>query len=1048
MNSSFFPPVTPRRTDTAEAGRTQSLSSPRAPRKGSRQTVPVPPLHPDRLRDPAAVLPPVADDALSLIPASPHGPASNTPMSVRALSTALGDSYALVSTTSPSHTAHQRSFTSRRSQRVTNTAHVEQAARPLLSCWPSTVGGTHSASGRSQLAADIEAHLQRHAGPSTPWEHRGDAFREALKQLAHAFPSFATAFELLNATAGEMVSEVTRLGGALSETLEQRAAEVAAEKDQFYKAALLEVLADKRKAERAARTAKAECDRLRDDRDGDLNQVKRELVEVIRTSHGDDHELSHLRQLLSSVFRANSELRDYIHTLEEELKRATSDRNEPYLPTRHLHQQVTSDYMKASEDEMLKSRLSTQRALIDSAVTSRSALRVKSSMVESENIELKEKLARLEQQLEEAERRAHEQRYVNMTLPPEVFYALQQDRIFATDPSALTIKPVQVTNEITPDMAASAMLSASSPHDDTLQATATSGSGKAASASMVLVVEDKLRPECYTPRPSIPFEIQSDLGIRLLGRTRVVVEQLCDLSLRQHRSAMDSAVTIRNLQVATAWMEPTDVEAYYRRIAEIDTADTRPFFNTVPEAEWPNTLHFLRTSITPHVINKAFTKRQIARMARELMLSYRTFSDAARNSTRQRMVAPKQPQLWERRRVHLAAPLDATATDLSKADVEVPRGYVVSEYLRHVATQASGGKVVSELEMATLAYNFWNGLVRFRFHEPTCEAVLLFLDGQLPLDAYINADAAIRDLYDRLTCMDTLHSGALPYKVIATTLLQIFQKDAGPAWRGALHSVVKTAREHRMALADKLPLGPLTATEDTDTGASDLSRFFVRHAIQKHEAFYDTFEAAVTPLARESVAMKALVVVSVGEILLAAARLDDQQQQQQQSGGIIERSESSTSAVDARLGQWSFFRMAEVLTNSLPRLNASAHLPPPKPSGDDKSKKKAKKAKAHAVTKVVALMTEANSNDQSLVEWYALGAALRNTPPEFATPASAKRQSELTSANAAASQQAYSATAGELNPTTSASPMDAASVAPSELIPTGSAPPVVLPTAL
>jgi hypothetical protein len=683
----------------------------------------------------------------------------------------------------------------------------------------------------------------------------------------------------------------------------------------------------------------------------------------------------------------------------------------PYIPARHLTEQVTGEFVQAGKAELQRCRLSTQKALIDSAMESRSTLKAQLDRVRYDGAEMREKLAVADRELLAMKRSVHEERYQANTLPREMFAALCHDREVAGLPplaanelapldlsvvaalasasAAADLSGVQSLPRSAADSRRQSRVSIGGPIDSRRQSRPSIGGGGDSAAAMSPA--EGRAANCYTPRARLPFELQTKFGISLVGRSRAIVEEVCAVALQKHQDVSDLQFRLRSYTAATEWM---DAEMFGAIASEDDSS---VFLPTLPESEWATAQHFLRTTVQPHVPNERWTGPQTARRVLDFFCRYDALRDAATGWHDAKMFAPKACALWERRRVLVGCPIDATvaemhgavegqaapaANDISMSMGEsyeamtikggtVPVGYVVSAFIRAGGCRANRALVdddqpMTKAEVATAGVNLWHYAKKYRLTEPLCDLFLLVLDGQLPVDAFRAGEEKLARLYDRLSHADTVHMGNIPYRAVSSVVLAAFAVAEGAVWRAALHNVVATLRDSHVALTDRIPIATLMATELQGGGATRLTKFVRRHVHGMYLRYIQLVEEAVAPAVTESAGLPALSIVRITSIAEAMQRLD----------GSVDRAA-------AGLPDCTFVSFGNAVVAALPRLNASAHLPaaaedePASGASSPRTTKKRRQVKAKL--RVQSLLQV--SNDQSLVEWFAFRAGARALLP-------------------------------------------------------------------
>lgn len=683
------------------------------------------------------------------------------------------------------------------------------------------VGAFQSTSGgnRQQRVAKLQAQLL----PSTTSTNtlaptqRNSSVRKTLEELGRLYPEVSPVLQQVRRYVKELGAAQDEAQAAYRRDLQEKEREVYAKLESFFEEKICGILRDKAKWERAANELHAEVRQLRQERDTDLMDAKADLMRFMNRRERHEEELKEYRQLIKSVYQTNEMLTDRVQDLErlltqhridvppsaDELFAYNGKRNaaeearqeEKQTGVKPLKEQVSISFIAASQQEMAMSRLTLQRELLHCAFDDRSAYRLQLNGLQTENNDLKFKVAQLEEKITELYRYIH----------------------------VLRFQPEAGVGGV---------------------------GGEVGTQSAVGLLTAKGEPEVpMTPRPrDVPFAIQLELGVDLCSSTADIVAELSAVATNLKHQLNSALLRLRQMTTVSEWLlEDTLLELEVER-------EQMGVLPTFPTSAWPTLPHFLRTRVSPDVNNIGWSAVDAAALLLEFFTQYDTLREQARYVRDAKMITPPKTQLFERRE-RLLVRLDATKAEMAKDGDTVPFGYVVSHFiytfLMNLAPGTQSGTLVLpgtlyphftvrgeervvELEFTRLAYNLWWAVQRYKDTQPLCQLFLAVIAGRVPVAIFGQMQRVLSNVAEAVARMDTEGSNTFTYTKLVGGVLrlvsdldaessrcgvlavaQTFETNEAPIIGGRLHS--------RSLLSDesyRVEDAPLDSLQGNGTGTS------------------------------------------------------------------------------------------------------------------------------------------------------------------------------------------------------------------------------------
>lgn len=629
---------------------------------------------------------------------------------------------------------------------------------------------------------------------------REKAIQKSLTLLSSLYPHLASILDSVQRYTDDVATQVRRAEGDKAEALRQQERRLYAEFEGFFEGKIRELVLARQKAEARAEAEHAAAFAVRKERDTELVEVKKDLIQRLNECEHTEEQFRDFRHLIASVFQTNQQLTLRIDQLESVLARhridippasaelsAYSTSTEAKVDggatssgggggstssgsgeVRALATQVPVAFMAAANAELVKSRLTLQQELLHSAFDDHSAYRLKIEGLTRENRDLTFHIAELEEKVRELYTYIHQKRFIT--------------------------RVDEYGNETTP----------------------------------------------LTPRPrEVPLALQTELGIELRHSTADILTELSTVAINMKHQLNSALLRSRQLNALSTWLNEGDVsgdistaaKAVTAVVQQVNEAAVIPVF---PVSSWPAIPHFLRTNVAPEVRNCFWTEAQIGCILYNFFASYKSTRARARFVRDGKMLAPRVFQLFEHRRVLLTR-LDVSKEEAARSERNIPFGYVVSQFAREVLTQLSpqnaqdalplvlpgtiatryplnpparaagaaltgatttkakgssslGTKAkeemrvedcewveaapVVELEWTRFTYNMWYAAMRYQTTQPLCQLFIDLVDGQLPLETFDVMEKVLARVQRLVDQLDNDRSHRFTYSRLANGVVR------------------------------------------------------------------------------------------------------------------------------------------------------------------------------------------------------------------------------------------------------------------------------------
>lgn len=560
--------------------------------------------------------------------------------------------------------------------------------------------------GAMQLEKELSLKLR--SRKSLP--ERVGVVNDLLRKLAKLFPSYQTvihaATEVIAGFSEELTASVRGVeSSAVATVKEFQHKEMRAVHERLREECEARIL-----VEAELRAVKGVLAKRVQERDDEVQAVHKETMKMVHRAQEEvqlDEEVRRLRLHVGALASENAKLKIQLHKYERELaidvgvdvsiSNSTDDvgggsggggggMRRPYK--REINEQVQMKFIEATTHELDRCRLVMQREMVEAASGKHSAFRLKVAHMQAEIDQLTEKLREAERLKTDVEHQSYERRFIRSTLPAPVFEAIKRDGLASKDDDLEAIQQVP----------------ARKAEFDTIG-------------------------RCYTPRPLIPFDVQTKLGISLGDRTRDIVESLAVVAVDLHEELAELRHAGRKLHAAARWMATNEIDTIFDEEVERAeeeqnssltasphsiglSASTNTGTNssshagnnrrfrvgavsvsaggiipTCQEKEWPHVPHFLRTDITIGILNRSWGAKETVNFSIQVLNMIPLFMEEAKRLKDKFTVTPQPDTLQDRRRSALLPPLDATTAQMVAGTTPVPIGYVITVVLRHLAEE-------------------------------------------------------------------------------------------------------------------------------------------------------------------------------------------------------------------------------------------------------------------------------------------------------------------------------------------------------------------------
>ncbi|KAG8342705.1 hypothetical protein TRVL_06465 [Trypanosoma vivax] len=716
---------------------------------------------------------------------------------------------------------------------------------------------------------NIEESMSRTCARHVPEPQRSINICEALEELVHMYPSLSGIVLTTRRYIRELTTSIESLRESHRLEISDLEKTVYEKFEGFFEHKILQLLRENRRCEAVVKQLREEVSLLRKERDEDLMEAKGHVMARLDDCARKEDEFNALRKLVSHVFMTNEHLvnqvedlcallkkhRIEIPRLDEALfhyskaKTSNSANQGSAEGVKKLHEQVSPEFIEASRREMHLSRLTLQRELLNSAFDDCSAYRLQISALRHENNNLQSHVTTLQGRVVELEKYIYHKRFL--------------------------------ISEHTGD-----------------------------SENVPL-----------TPRPrDVPFALQTDLGIDMKNSTARIVAELSATAINLKHQLNSALMAVRRLSTTMDWMTE---ESMVKVMEDRDVWGVIPVFST---SMWPNIPHFLRTHVDSTVPNLNWTEEDVSFLLHNFFTNFQSNRMLCRKVRDAKMIIPRILQLSERCSYPMVR-IDATVSEVEESEENVPFGYVVSYFITRLIISSAkdvahssvlqsgtlnpvfmhGGKPTPvELEFSKLSYNLWHSAQRYKDTQPLCHLFVSIVDGRLPVQLFEVTNDVLRSAENAVRKADTDGSNTFTYNKLSTSVLKLVTDMDGQVGRCAALAVAETFKANDVSLvggrihiqdvlADELFVGrgdnhsgarrsssiggPLMKNDSVHQcnlkGASVLTRFWRKLAIQRHERVYDLIESVLGPLVVESQVVSGVFLLPVPCAINAIREYDD-----------------------------------------------------------------------------------------------------------------------------------------------------------------------------